>query len=135
MKRAAGFFKPHVPHFSLFYCFNVSVLEQSPGRLRVPAAHLAQAGTTRGCPFICSDWNHALAPHHTQGAPNHPRSWPCEAGFGFFFFPFFFGADVLAEAGKRRVQCGEQSSRAARPRAVNYGFNFSLYGLLLTADQ
>lgn len=52
-----------------------------------------------------------------------------------FFFPFFFGADVLAEAGKRRVQCGEQSSRAARPRAVNYGFNFSLYGLLLTADQ
>lgn len=54
---------------------------------------------------------------------------------GFFFLELLYQVYVLAEAGNHRVQCGNQSSQAIRPRAVNYGFNFLVYGLLLTADQ
>lgn len=56
-------------------------------------------------------------------------------GFFFLFLELLCGVYVLAEAGNHRVQCGSQSSQAARPRAVNYGFNSLLYGLLLSADQ
>lgn len=53
--------------------------------------------------------------------------WGVAFFFLFFFFPvleLLYGVYILAEAGNHCVQYGKQSLQAARPKAINYYFNF-----------
>lgn len=57
-------------------------------------------------------------------------------GFGFFFvLELLYQVYMLAEAGNHCVQYGKQSEQAARPKAINYYFNFLVYGFSSTPDQ